>query len=93
MKKEEEKPRKKQRRKSLTDLNRPKLLQEVGSNNPLESDVFELYSNHSSETESEIDMTEFTISRIDPNFGLSAITSTLVPGIYESFFSAERFND
>ena len=53
-------------------------------------------SQASSDTESEYsayDMTEPTISRIDPNFGLSAITSTLIPQIYESFFSQERYGD
>lgn len=93
MKKNESRPQRKQRRKSLTEPTRPKLIPEERVDNQLEVDVFEMVSNQSSETESEVDIAEFTISRIDPNFGLSAITSTLIPGIYVNFFTSERFND
>lgn len=60
-----------------------------------ESDFLDAESVQSSDTESEFDfdMTKITISWIDPNFGLNAITSTIFPKIYESFFSSDRYSD
>lgn len=56
-------------------------------------DDFDTKSQNSSDTESEMsdfDPSDMTLSRMDPNYGLSAISTVLVPRIYESFFTAER---
>lgn len=38
-------------------------------------------------------MSEITISRVDPNYGLSAISTVLIPRIYETFFASDRYDD
>jgi hypothetical protein len=49
-----------------------------------------------SDTESEasdFDVGEITESPIDPNYGLGAISTVLLPRIYETFFAADRHDD